>query len=115
MISSRFGLPKKAGVGLCEDQIDQRLLFHKAKEHGKSNLRFCNTQSSNPKDCFQSSHYRTCKCWQDIHFAENMRHYGESSRLPENVRRFQGLPPKSGKDSNLFVAMPLVLLPQGST
>ena len=80
-----FGLPKKEGVGLCEDQINQRLLLYKAKEHGEPNLRFCNTPPSSPKDFFQSPHYWTCKCWKVIHIAESLRYYGESSHLPENV------------------------------
>ena len=106
-----WALPKKEGVGRVGwgDQIDQRFLLPKPKKHGKPNLRFCNTSPSSPKHIFQSPHYRTCQCWQDIHLAENMRHYGESS-LPENIQREQGVRGKGGKYSNLFVAIPLVSL-----
>ena len=108
-----FGITKEGRWVLCwvGVQIDQRLLLPRSKKHGKPNLRSCNTSPSSPKDIFQSPHYRTCQCWQDIHHAENMRHYGESSRLPENVRQAQGVQGGDSKHSNLFVAIPLVSLP----
>ena len=111
IISSRLSLTKEGRCGLfwC-DQIDSRLLLAKPKKHGKPKLRSRSTPPSNPKDIFQSPHYRTCKCWKDIHLAENMRHYGESRHLPDNVLREQ-VRAREGKHPKLFVAMPLVSLP----
>ena len=86
MISSPLSLTKEGRCGLCwvGDQIDQRLLPPNPKKHGKGIFYSCTTSPSN---VFQSPHYWTCKCRQDIHLATNMRHYGESCRLPENLRR----------------------------
>ena len=125
-----LSLTKERRFWLClvGDEIDQRLLLPKPKKHGKQKLRTCNTSPSNLRDLcslntlpsnrgdiFQSPHNRACKCWQDIHLAENMRHYGEHSHLLQNVQQRHGVRPRDSKHSNLFVASPLASLPQGPT